>query len=256
MSKFFEIGSIVLIQGCTKIFKAMIVQKDIFYEGKEYDYRVVTYPECFDGVDSFFFINHQDIFCESKVYDSENPLEQNSKKLVPSSIIVHNDVKYIIIGKNVKYLGKELENEYAILEYGTKDNLKIEYILEKDIQHVDTYGFINYEYEELEEVRYKQMNLSIRKFMSFLPIGSIIELISCDGETIEVMIIGRNIKVDAKEVVDYIGVRQEIGYIGNDYVFKFDKDQIANILYMGYFHEDESEYNVQMLRNRDILNRS
>lgn len=253
MDKSFEIGSIVLLMDDnSNIYKAMIVQKYVIENGKKYEYRGVTYPYGFVGVDNFTAFNEENIF--GKVYDSSNPKEQNSKELVPSSIIMHNENKYIIIGKNVKHLGQEKDDEYAIMKYNTQDDFVIEYILGKNIESVVTYGFINYEYEELEVDRYSQLNLALRRYMPFLPIGSVVELNTNDKEKVEMMILGRNVEQDG-EISDYIGIVHENTYLGNEYVFPFNKNQIVRIIYIGYFNEKEVEYNTEMLISRGFLDR-
>ncbi len=195
-----NVGSIVLLMNNeNNIYKAMIIQCNVEENGNMYDYLAIPYPYGFVGVDSFTLVDNDNIF--DVVYNSAKDEEANSKELCPSSRIMYLQEEYLTIGKNVRNLGNEVENEYAVVKTGDPSQYEIEYIKEAEIDEVITFGFINYEYRELEENRTEKVDLAVRRFRSFLPIGSRVLLNTGDRE-IEVMIIARNVKDESGEISD------------------------------------------------------
>ncbi len=245
-----EIGSIVLLMNNEfNIYKAIIVQKNIIENGKYYKYLAIPYPYGFVGIDNYTFINEDNIY--DIVYSSQNKDEENSNELCISSVIEYNKQKYLIIGKNVKYLGKEKENEYAIVKYG-ENAYDIKYIFGYEIDKVITYGFINEEYMDLDKGRYNHLNLSIRRYRSFLPLGSIVELQTNDEIIVYVMIVDRNIE-DEGVIFDYTGIIYDPKNIYSNLIFNFDKNQVLSVKYIGYFDIKEKEYNKKILISRGII---
>ena len=74
-----------------------------------------------------------------------------------------------------------------------------------------------------------------------LPIGSIVLL--KDGAK-KLMIIGiKPVKEDDPDrVYDYIGVIYPEGFIGNEYNFLFDHDNITDVIFRGYENPERKEF--------------
>lgn len=254
MEENLSIGSIVLLMNNeNNIYKAMIVKKGIVEDNEQYDYLAIPYPYGFVGVDSFTLVNEDNIF--DVVYDADREDEMNASTICPSSVVISNQIKYLVIGKNVRQMGMEETNEYAVVKYEDAKAYDITYIAEEDIEEVVTYGFINQQYRDFDEDRAQKMSLAVRRFRAFIPIGSRV-LIQVEERQIEVLIIARNVKDDQGEYSDYRGVNTEYGYIGNDYVFNFDKVHVIQIVTLGYFNHQEVDFNSAMLIERKIMDRS
>ena len=74
-----------------------------------------------------------------------------------------------------------------------------------------------------------------------LPIGSIVLL---KGGAKKLMIIGiKPVKEDEPDrVYDYIGVVYPEGFIGNEYNFLFDHDNITDVVFRGYENPERKEF--------------
>ena len=74
-----------------------------------------------------------------------------------------------------------------------------------------------------------------------LPIGSIVLL---KGGAKKLMIIGiKPVKEDEPDrVYDYIGVVYPEGFIGNEYNFLFDHDNITDVIFRGYENPERNEF--------------
>ena len=74
-----------------------------------------------------------------------------------------------------------------------------------------------------------------------LPIGSIVLL---KGGAKKLMIIGiKPVKEDEPDrVYDYIGVVYPEGFIGNEYNFLFDHDNITDVIFRGYENPERKEF--------------
>lgn len=254
MNRNLKIGSIVLLMDNeNNIYKAMIVKKKIVENNKKYDYLAIPYPYGFVGVDSFTLANEEHIF--DVIYDSGNNGEMNAKCICPSSVIMYQQTKYLVIGKNVRQLGLETVNEYAVVKFENAVPYEIAYILETDIDVIETYGFANQQYYEFDADRASKVNLAVRRFRSFLPIGTRV-LLQVKDRDIEVLIIARNVKDEQGEYIDYRGVNTEYGFIGNECVFNFDRIHIIKVISLGYFNHQEVAFNTAILTDRKIIDRS
>ncbi len=237
-----QVGSIVLLMNDEmNIYNALIVQKEVIEDGRVYNYLTLKYPHCYVGVDSYSLIDEENIF--DVIYDAKN-ISNNNTEICPGTVIEYQKATYLIIGKNVKYLGNDRKNQYAITRYN-QDAYDIKYISENDIEKITSYGYLDSEYNELDNDRYNILNLALRRYRSFLPIGSVVELQTQDGNLIDAMIVGRNPNEEME--YHYVGVLYEPTYMDSRLTFNFNKDEIAKIKYIGYFNEQEKEENKKLL---------
>ncbi len=76
---------------------------------------------------------------------------------------------------------------------------------------------------------------------NLLPIGSVVLL---KGGVKKLMVIGiKPIKEDEpNEVYDYIGVIYPEGFLGNQYNFLFNHDDINDVVFLGYDNPERKEF--------------
>ncbi len=74
----------------------------------------------------------------------------------------------------------------------------------------------------------------------FLPLGSVVLL---KGTTKRLMIYGRKeTHVESQKVFDYIGCLFPEGYIDDDFVFFFNRNQIGEVIYSGLTDAEEEDF--------------
>lgn len=75
-----------------------------------------------------------------------------------------------------------------------------------------------------------------------LPIGTVVLLEDSDKKA---MIIGmcQQVEDGTSKIWDYAGVPFPEGYLGNEYTFVFDRDQIQDICHLGLQDEEQMEFN-------------
>ena len=83
----------------------------------------------------------------------------------------------------------------------------------------------------------KIMDISL--YDKYLPAGTVILL---KNEIRSIMIMGFIVK-DNDDIKDYLGVYYPEGYIGDEYVLKFNHDDILGIINMGLEFDKQKEYN-------------
>lgn len=251
MKENLPIGSIVKIMTHQyDIFTALIIEKNPTFEYddiiEKYDYRGISYPYGFLGVDTITHIHYKGII---KVIF--NPQEENdvANEICISSIIKYKEEEYLIVGKNVKYLGKEKEKEYACVKYNKGNAYEIKYIKESEIDEIIRYGYTDNRYKDIYKNKYEKTNEALIKFRALLPMGSIVTLEGPKGE-VDVLIVDRY-KEENEELSDYLGVFIESSYKGA--VVTFDKQQIEEIKYLGYWDKEEANDNLRILLEKGLI---
>jgi len=79
----------------------------------------------------------------------------------------------------------------------------------------------------------------------YLPVGSVVLL---DGGKKRILIIGRNQRERASDRRwDYLACPYPEGFIGEDYAYLFDHDQIARVFFIGFQDPEELAFGEKLL---------
>ncbi len=263
MSKYnnIPIGSIVQVQGIesNNIYYTMIVGHNISFKDSKsiYDYVSIDYYSGFRGVAFFRHFNKNQV---QKIISKKEVLvnfENKRINLPISSIIKHRGKGYLVVGINVKYLGKEKIKTYACIRYNKENSeefkRKFKYVKENEITEVLSYGYENIEYLEYEKKRHIEQEEFLKKYVRLLPLGSIVTLsLKEQKQELDVMIVDRFYKEE--ETYYYAGV-VSTGYKSKQEIVKFSKNNIFDIKYVGYSDNEEFEYMSNMLIEEGYMER-
>lgn len=81
----------------------------------------------------------------------------------------------------------------------------------------------------------------------FLPIGSVVLL---KNATRKILIIGfAQIEENSNKIWDYVGCAYPIGVISNDTTLLFDKEEIAEVISLGYSDDEDKQFRKDLEEN-------
>ena len=84
-------------------------------------------------------------------------------------------------------------------------------------------------------------------YKNMLPIGSVIRI---EGATRKLMVVGRIATTEEKDVIyDYVGVPYPEGIADTDQLFFFNRDQVEELLFIGFQDPEALEYQRDVLDN-------
>ncbi len=86
--------------------------------------------------------------------------------------------------------------------------------------------------------------------MEFVSLGSVVNL-GTEEKDLKVVIIGRMLQNEEKEIYEYVGVLYPYGYLGGEEAILFKHDDIQEVVWEGYVDSKEEEYNKALQEARE-----
>ena len=84
-----------------------------------------------------------------------------------------------------------------------------------------------------------------------MPIGSVVKL---SGATKDIMIIGNSLQdMESSVKYDYLGIPFPEGYIDNENMFLFNRDDIEDVKFLGYINAESQEFSARLAMKLDEL---
>ena len=84
-------------------------------------------------------------------------------------------------------------------------------------------------------------------YKNMLPIGSIVRTVDAERR---LMVIGRIVTSEEKDIIyDYVGVPYPEGVSGSDNFYFFNRDQIAEMFFIGFQDQEALDFQKEILDN-------
>lgn len=87
----------------------------------------------------------------------------------------------------------------------------------------------------------------------FLPIGTVVKLKTTNDTVLNIMVIGRTMRVPDKGDFQYSGVVYPYGFVGEDTGVFFNEEQIEEVIYEGLVTEEEKELSKTLVEEYNMV---